>query len=39
VMAAIRGGRLTVVGWSTYRAEREIGNWPLAVLAPMPAAV
>jgi hypothetical protein len=39
VMAAIRGGKLTVVAWSAYRTERAIGNWPLAVLVPVPAAV
>jgi heat shock protein HtpX len=39
VMNAIRGGKLTVVAWSAFRAERGIGNWPLAVLVPVPAAV
>jgi heat shock protein HtpX len=35
MMSAIRGGKLTVVGWSTYRAELGIGNWPLALLVPV----
>jgi hypothetical protein len=39
VVGAIQAGRLTVVEWSAFRAERGIGNWPLAVLVPVPAAV
>jgi len=36
VIGGIRAGRLSVVEWSTYRAQRGIGDWPLAASAVPP---
>jgi heat shock protein HtpX len=36
VIREIRTGKLTVAGWIQYRAERGIGDWPLAAAAAAP---
>jgi heat shock protein HtpX len=36
VLSAIKNGTLSVVQWTEYRAQRGIGDWPLAAPAPEP---
>jgi hypothetical protein len=38
VIGAIRNGTLSVVAWRDFRAERGIGDWPLAASTASPSA-